>query len=169
MSLVQIYKQTEMRRTILILIFTFLPLLSLAQRFTVKVVGVSDGDTFTAINRDNLQIKFRIFGIDAPEKKQAFGTKSKEYLSSLIFKKSVTVDVQSIDGWGRYIAYVYTPDGKDVSLLMIQAGMAWHFKKYDSNEKYSDAEISARKGGKGLWHNAVLIAPWDFRASKKVK
>lgn len=91
-----------MRRTILILIFTLLSSLCLAQRFTVKVVGVSDGDTFTAINRDNLQIKFRIFGIDAPEKRQVFGNKSKEYLSYLIFKKSVTVDVQSRDGWGRY-------------------------------------------------------------------
>ncbi len=158
-----------MKRTILILIFTLLPLLCLAQMFTVKVVGISDGDTFTAINRDNLQIKFRIFGIDAPEKKQAFGNKSKEYLSSLIFRKTVTVDVQSRDGWGRYITYVYTPDGKDVSLLMIQAGMAWHFKKYDSDEKYSNAEIAARKGGKGLWHDAGPIAPWDFRASKKVK
>ncbi len=167
MSLVQIYKQTEMRRTVLILIFTFLPLLSLAQRFTVKVVGISDGDTFTAINRDNLQIKFRIFGIDAPEKKQAFGNKSKEYLSFLIFMKTVTVDVQSRDGWGRYITYVYTPDGKDVSLLMIQAGMAWHFKKYDSNEKYSDAEIAARRDKKGLWYDVAPIAPWIFRKANK--
>lgn len=159
-----------MKRIIIILIFILLPsLLCLAQRFTVKVVGISDGDTFTAINRDNLQIKFRISGIDAPEKKQAFGNKSKEYLSSLIFRKTVTVDVQSRDGWGRYITYVYTPDGKDVSLLMIQAGMAWHFKKYDSNEKYSNAEIMARKGGKGLWHDTAPIAPWDFRARKKVK
>lgn len=51
-----------------------------AQKFNVKVVGISDGDTFTGLNRDNLQLKFRIYGIDAPEKKQAFGTKSKEYV-----------------------------------------------------------------------------------------
>ena len=32
----------------------------LALKFQVKVVKISDGDTFTAINRDNLQLKFRI-------------------------------------------------------------------------------------------------------------
>ena len=67
----------------------------------------------------------------------------------------------------RYITYVYTPDGKDVSLLMIQAGMAWHFKKYDSNEKYSNAEIAARKGKKGLWYDEAPIAPWIFRKTNK--
>lgn len=102
-----------------------------AQKFQVKVVKISDGDTFTAINRDNLQLKFRIWGIDAPEKKQAFGTKAKDYLASLIFGKTITVDVQKQDGWGRYIAYVYTPDDRDVSLEMINAGMAWQFVEYD--------------------------------------
>ena len=97
---------------------------ALAQKFQVKVVKISDGDTFTAINRDNLQLKFRIWGIDAPEKKQAFGTKSKEHLSSLIFGETITVDVQKQDGWGRYIAYVYTPDDRDVSLEMINE--VWH-------------------------------------------
>lgn len=56
----------------------------LAQKFQVKVIKISDGDTFVGLNRDNLQIKFRIWGIDAPEKKQAFGTKAKDYLSALI-------------------------------------------------------------------------------------
>lgn len=39
-----------------------------AQSFQVKVVRISDGDTFVGVNRDNLQLKFRIWGIDAPEK-----------------------------------------------------------------------------------------------------
>ena len=80
----------------------------LAQKFQVKVIKISDGDTFVGLNRDNLQIKFRIWGIDAPEKKQAFGTKAKDYLSALIFGDNIIVDVQKQDGWGRYIAYVYT-------------------------------------------------------------
>lgn len=139
----------------------------LAQKFQVKVVKISDGDTFTAINRDNLQLKFRVWGIDAPEKKQAFGTKSKEYLSSLIFGKTITVDVQKQDGWGRYIAYVYTPDNRDVSLEMINAGMAWQFVEYDQSEKYRAAESQARKSKKGLWSDPHRIAPWEFRNNKK--
>jgi hypothetical protein len=125
-----------MKRFYILLVFITLGMMANAQSFQVKVVKISDGDTFTAINRDNLQIKFRIYGIDAPEKKQAFGTKSREYLSALIFGKTVTVDVQSQDAWGRYITYVYTSDKKDVSLEMLKAGMAWHFSKYDDTLEY---------------------------------
>lgn len=139
----------------------------LAQKFQVKVVKISDGDTFTAINRDNLQLKFRIWGIDAPEKKQAFGTKSKEHLSSLIFGETITVDVQKQDGWGRYIAYVFTPDNKDVGTEMIKAGMAWQFIEYDQSEKYRAAELQARKSKKGLWSDSHRIAPWEFRKKEK--
>ncbi len=134
-----------------------------AQKFQVKVVKISDGDTFVGLNRDNLQIKFRIWGIDAPEKKQAFGAKSKEYLSLLIFGKSIIVDVQGQDSWGRYLAYVYTPENKDVSYEMLRAGMAWHFVKYDDSESYRQAETEARNDKVGLWADPQRVAPWDFR------
>ena len=150
----------------LLIVFLLIPDAVSAQKFDVKVVKVSDGDTFTAINRDNLQLKFRIWGIDAPEKKQAFGTKSKEYLSSLIFGKTITVDVQKQDGWGRYLAYVYTSEGKEVSLEMIKAGMAWQFIEYDKSEEYRKAEIEARKKRIGLWADSHSIAPWEFRKQK---
>ena len=153
-----------MKRLFLILLFSLLPVLCSAQRFSVKVVGVSDGDTFTCVNDDNLQLKIRINGIDAPEKKQAFGNKSKELLSSLIFGKRINIDVQSKDSYGRYIAYVYSPEGKDVALLMLHEGMAWHITKYDNNKVYSDAENVARKAKRGLWSESSPIAPWDFRA-----
>ena len=155
-----------MKRLALILIFVLISLVCSAQRFTVKVVSISDGDTFTAINKDNLQLKIRIFGIDAPEKKQAYGNKSKEFLSSLIFGKSISIDVQSKDGYGRYLAYVYSPEGKDVSLLMIHEGMAWHFTKYDNNEVYEAAQTVAKKARRGLWADPSPIAPWDFRSNK---
>ena len=48
------------------LLFTLLPFGLYSQTFQVKVVGISDGDTFTGLNRDNIQLKFRIQGIDAP-------------------------------------------------------------------------------------------------------
>lgn len=152
-----------MKRFYILLVFITLGMMVNAQSFQVKVVKISDGDTFTAINRDNLQIKFRIYGIDAPEKKQAFGTKSREYLSSLIFGKVVTVDVQSQDSWGRYITYVYTDDKKDVSLEMLKAGMAWHFFEYDDTLEYQEAEVNSRIRKIGLWADPQRTAPWDFR------
>ena len=60
-----------------------------AQSITGSVVGVSDGDTITLLADDNTQYKIRLMGIDAPEKKQAFGTVSKTSLSDLIYSKRV--------------------------------------------------------------------------------
>ena len=56
-----------------------------------RVVGVADGDTVTVLDADKVQHKIRLSGIDAPEKAQAFGNRSKESLSDLVFSKTVTV------------------------------------------------------------------------------
>ena len=149
------------------MIFFFIGYSCSAQRFSVKVVGISDGDTFTVINRDNLQLKIRINGIDAPEKRQAYGNKAREYLSSLIFGKQIDVDVQKQDKWGRYIAIVYTPDGSDVALLMLKAGYAWQYVQYDTSQLYYNAQNMARSQKLGLWADSYPIAPWDFRSSGK--
>ena len=50
------------------------------ETITGRVVGVADGDTITVLDTDKVQHKIRLAGIDAPEKKQAFGNRSKESL-----------------------------------------------------------------------------------------
>ena len=137
--------------------------------YCVKVVGITDGDTFKGLTHDNEEVKYRIYGIDAPENKQAFGNKSKQYLSDLIYGKTVGIKLDKIDFFGRPVVWVYTPDGKDVSAEMIMSGMAWHFKKYDKTELYSILEIEARYKQKGLWFDKDPVAPWDFRKKKKSK
>ncbi|WP_414482899.1 thermonuclease family protein, partial [Salmonella enterica] len=52
--------------------------------FEAKVVKIIDGDTITALDGQNTSIKIRMYGIDAPESKQAFGQKAKQALSSAI-------------------------------------------------------------------------------------
>lgn len=133
----------------------------LAQKFQFKVVEISDG--FVGLNRDNLQIKFRIWGIDAPEKETGFWDKNQGLFVNPYLGENIIVDVQKQDGWGRYIAYVYTLENKDVALEMLNAGMAWHYTKYDQSEKYHNAEIKARNNKVGLWVYPRRIAPWDFR------
>jgi endonuclease YncB( thermonuclease family) len=46
---------------------------------------------------------------------------------------------------------------------MLNAGMAWHYTKYDQSEKYHNAEIKARNNKVGLWVYPRRIAQWDFR------
>jgi endonuclease YncB( thermonuclease family) len=134
--------------------------------YCVKVIAITDGDTFKGLTDANKEIKYRIYGIDAPEKKQAFGTKSKEYLSDLIFGKTVGIKVDSKDRYGRFIVWVFTPDKNDVSVEMLKAGMAWHYKEYDNSELYSTLEIEAKSNHAGLWNDSESVAPWDFRKKK---
>ena len=135
--------------------------------YCVKVVAITDGDTFKGLTQDKEVIRYRIYGIDAPESNQAFGTRSKQYLSDLIFGDRVGIKLDKIDFYGRPVVWVYTSDDKDVSVEMLKAGMAWHFKKYDKSEEYASLENNARLNGIGLWVDKNPIPPWVFRKSKK--
>ena len=146
--------------------------LTLADTLTGRVVGVSDGDTVTVLDDTNTEWKIRLMGIDAPEKKQAFGNKSKEYLSTLIFNKQVRVEYQKKDKYGRTIGKI-TTQGVDANLAQVKAGMAWHYKKYENEQTvedrfiYANTEIKARYDRRGLWVEKEPIPPWDFRKAQK--
>ncbi len=64
----------------------------LADELRGKVVSIADGDTITVLDADKKQHKVRLTGIDAPEKKQAFGAKSKARLGELVAGKDVVVE-----------------------------------------------------------------------------
>jgi endonuclease YncB( thermonuclease family) len=76
-----------------------------------------------------VQHKIRLQGIEAPERGQAFGTKSKEHLSDLVAGKSVVVDYSKYDRYHWILGKVLV-NGEDVNLEQLEAGMAWHYKKY---------------------------------------
>lgn len=73
-----------------------------------RVAKVSDGDTITILDAGNNQHKIRLNGIDAPEKSQAFGQKSRVHLSSLVSGNNVTVVYKSKDRYGRVLGTVIT-------------------------------------------------------------
>lgn len=135
--------------------------------YSVKVIRIIDGDTFWGLTDDKKEIKYRIYAIDAPEKGQAFGQKSKQHLSDLIFGKTVGIKIQKkSDQYGRPVVWVYTPEGKDVSKEMLRAGMAWHYKAFDSTPEYANSENEARNAQLGLWADKNAISPWDFKRKK---
>ncbi len=88
---------------------------------TGRVVGVHDGDTITVLDASRQQYKIRLAGIDAPEVKQAFGTRSKQNLSSLIFNKQVKIEWEKHDRYGRTLGVVLV-NGHDVNLEQVRAG-----------------------------------------------
>ena len=137
-----------------------------------KVVNVADGDTLTVLDDKKTQHKIRLQGIDAPEKSQPFGQKSKQSLSQLVHSKMVTVEFEKKDKYGRTVGKVLLND-TDVCLEQIKLGMAWHYKKYASEqpktdrEIYAQAEQLAKSQGIGLWRDKNPMPPWDFRQQTK--
>lgn len=146
--------------------------ISAADTLEGRVVGVSDGDTVTVLDDTNTQWKIRLMGIDAPEKKQAFGNRSKESLSALVFDRQVTVEYSKKDKYGRTVGKIVVND-VDANIEQVKAGMAWHYKKYQSEQSdadriaYSQAEDRARAGKVGLWLDPEPTPPWDWRKQRK--
>ena len=136
-----------------------------------KVVSVSDGDTIKVLDATNTQHKIRLQGIDAPEKAQPFGQKSKQSLSQLVYNKQVTVEYQKKDKYGRILGKVIL-NGTDVCLEQIKLGMAWHYKQYKSDqpkedrETYAQSELEARTKTVGIWTDKNPTPPWEFRKQK---
>jgi endonuclease YncB( thermonuclease family) len=137
-----------------------------ANEVTGKVVGVHDGDSLTLLISGNRELKVRLEGIDAPELKQAFGNASKKSLSDLIFGRSVVVAVTGVDRYKRTLGHVVVGDVW-VNLAQVEKGLAWHYKKYSSDLRLSEAELRARSGRLGLWREDSPIPPWEWRSAKK--
>lgn len=136
--------------------------------YQVKVVSISDGDTFRGITKDRKEVRFRIHGIDAPERGQPFSRKSQEYLSDLIYNKTVGIIVETEgDRYGRPVVWVYTPDGKDVSAEMLKAGLAWHYKQHSKDKEYARLEKEAQANKIGLWSDFHPVKPSQFRKNQR--
>ena len=135
------------------------------------VVGVSDGDSLTLLDAEKRQHKIRLQGIDAPEMKQAYGQKSKESLSKLVFNKTIKVNWSKKDRFGRMVGQVMLAD-IDICLEQVRRGMAWHFKDYQDEQSeqdrglYDRAEVQAREQRLGLWQDAAPVEPSVFRQKK---
>lgn len=127
-----------------------------------RVIGVSDGDTITVLDSSKKTLKIRLAGIDAPEKAQPFGQRSKQSLSGMVYGKEVAVLFDERDRYGRIVGKVVLPDG-DVNLAQIRAGMAWHYKRYSNDKTYAAAEDMAKREGRGLWADRNPTPPWDWR------
>ena len=132
------------------------------------VVGISDGDTITVLDKLSKEHKVRLMGIDAPEKSQAFGNEAKQTLLNYIYKKEVSVEYKKLDKYKRIVGKV-TVDGQDICLQLIRDGMAWHYTEYKKEQSktdrylYREAEEKARQVNLGLWVEKHPVSPWLFR------
>ena len=131
------------------------------------VIGVTDGDTLTLLV-DQQPHKVRIVGLDAPERHQPFGERSKQNLADLAFNKNAIADCPKKDRYKRDLCKLVVA-GQDVGLKQITDGMAWWYRKYAHEQTpadrvvYEQAEVMARKGRLGLWVDGDAVPPWEWR------
>lgn len=129
-----------------------------------KVVGVSDGDTITIVHNGRGE-KIRLYGIDCPEKGQAFGRKAKKFTSDMVFGKVVEVTSVDTDEYGRTVGLVYI--GRQcLNAEIVKAGLAWVYRKHCKKPFCNDwmnFEEGARKSKAGLWRHERPTPPWEFR------
>jgi endonuclease YncB( thermonuclease family) len=142
-----------------------------AQVLHGRVVGVSDGDSITVLDAQQRTHKIRLQGIDAPEKAQPYGQKSKQSLSDLVYQQAVQVAWTKQDRYGRTLGQVFR-DGTDVNLQQVLRGMAWHYKQYEREQsaqdrvRYAEAQEQARQHRLGLWQDPEPVEPSVFRRQK---
>jgi len=79
-----------------------------------------------------------------------FGQRAKQFTSASTFGKVVDVLIKDIDRYGRLVARVIA-DGQDVSMALVEAGLAWHYVEYSKDPGLAQAELSARNQKNGLW------------------
>jgi micrococcal nuclease len=128
-----------------------------AEEFRGKVVGITAGDTLSVL-REGRAVTARLQGIDAPERRQPFGTRAKQYASSLAFGQGVTVHVKARDRNQRLLA-----DGRNLNHELVRAGFAWGFRRYSKDAKLEALEAEARSARRGLWVDPNAVPPWEWR------
>lgn len=130
--------------------------------FEARCVGVSDGDTLTALTADNIQVKIRLASIDAPESKQAYGSVAKQALSEMCYGKTLGIYQTGSDRYQRMIAFVGV-NGTNINAEMIRYGLAWHYRQYSNSAELQQLEDLARAWRTGLWAEANPVYPEEFR------
>lgn len=138
---------------------------ALGDAITPRVIGLQDSDPIAVLAPGNVQYRIRLAGFDAPEHDQAFGTRSKQNLSGLVFGKTVNLDCGKGESYGRLVCTILLPTGEDVCLDQVRVGMAWHYKQFESEQTpayrqaYAAAEDAASEAKVGLWSDPHLTPP----------
>ena len=128
-----------------------------------KVVSVQDGDSFTVADKDAKRRRVRLAEIDAPERKQPFGTESRKSLAAICLQKPVTVDVVATDTHKRAIGKAKCAD-VDANAEQVRRGMAWvNARNTLPNSPLPEMETNARLRGLGLWAGDKPEPPWEWR------
>lgn len=129
-----------------------------------KVIRVLDGDTIDVL-QDKKPVRIRLANIDAPEKKQSFGSWSTNQLKNLIAGQIVTVTYSQTDRYGRVLGLV-EKKYINVNRAQVISGAAWVYEQYNTDLSLPALQREAQEQRRGLWADSTPIPPWEWRHYK---
>jgi endonuclease YncB( thermonuclease family) len=133
-----------------------------AADFNGEVIRVLDGDTIEVLHEKKAE-RIRLYGIDCPEKGQAFGQKAKQATSSLLFGKDVRIESHGRDKHRRTLGTVFDGD-LNVNQELVKEGWCWWFRKFvPKDQTLKQFEQEAKEAKKGLWTDPNPVPPWLYR------
>ena len=126
----------------------------------VKVDRITDGDTIVLMDGTRV----RLYGIDAPERDQPYGSMATAALEHMVEKSVYVVEVDT-DRYGRMVGQLYqSKEGYDINASMVCAGFAWWYERYaPDSEVLEDCQEEAESAPKGLWEDESPLPPWEWR------
>lgn len=130
--------------------------------FHAEALSVTDGDTVWVRVWPNRVLEVRFKGVDCPESGQVGGPEARRFTADRVLGRDLEIRSHGLDRYGRTLGRVFV-DGVDLNLALVQAGQAWHSKRYSSEAALASAETQARVQRIGLWRQASPMPPWEFR------
>jgi micrococcal nuclease len=71
------------------------------------------------------------------------------------------------DRFGRTVAFVSLPDGRDLGRELVGAGAAWHYARYSQDAELGKLEAQARAARAGLSAEPLPEPPVFYRAARR--
>jgi len=120
------------------------------------VSRVVDGDTLDVLLAGGKRERVRLIGIDAPERGVCGATRASAAARRLAHGKAVVLrgdrTQDTRDRYGRLLAYVWLPGGRDLGFHLVAGGHAKVYvydRPFSRLAAYRRGEAAAR--GKGIW------------------
>lgn len=135
------------------------------------VVEVIDGDSLVVQKKASGKLKtIRLYGIDAPEGRQSYGSQATYFTRQFLLNKNVTVDVKDTDRYKRQVAVVDV-DGETIQEALLKNGNAWYYGRHCKDKsicpEWKEAESMAREKRIGLWRANNPQNPADWRKENR--
>ncbi len=161
MYLLPFYIRYHLRLSSLLIVLSVLIMLVNHSAHALEITQYYDGDT-VKIKEGAYEYKLRLTDIDAPERNQEYGKKSRRALMQFCENKQVQVYLYGVDKYKRQLGKLHC-NMQDANQWMVENGHAWFNKRFSMNYMLDVAQQNAKQEKLGLWQNESALPPWQWR------